>query len=72
MFVKPTSPDVKVPDPFRQGTPDYWLPAEGREVEPSAFWTRRILDKDVVEVVQATAAPAPATAKSAPPPAAAA
>jgi hypothetical protein len=48
MFIKPASPLVSVPDPSQQGTPEYWLPAEGRDVEPSTFWTRRLLDGDVV------------------------
>ena len=56
MFIKPTSPDVRVPDPAQQGTPGYWLPAEGREVEDSMYWQRRLIDGDVV----VGAPPAPA------------
>lgn len=38
-----------IPDPAMAGTPDYRLPAEGREVQPSEYWTRRLRDGDVVE-----------------------
>ena len=68
MFLKPASPDVNVPDPAQQGTPGYWLPAEGREVESSMYWTRRLIDRDVVEAQPPAepeapvAAPAPAAA----------
>ena len=57
MFIKPTSADVKVPDPAQAGTPGYWIPAEGREVEPSLYWTRRLIDGDVVEAKPPAAAP---------------
>jgi hypothetical protein len=60
MFLKPASPDIRVPDPSQQGTPGYWLPGEGREVESSMYWARRLIDGDVVE------APAPAAAASQP------
>lgn len=62
MFLKPTSSFVSVPDPSQQGTPDYWLPADGREVEYSLYWTRRLIDGDVVEALPPAAAPAPASA----------
>lgn len=42
MFVKP-NPDRQVPDPVKQ---DY-LPPEGREVENSQYWQRRVQDGDV-------------------------
>lgn len=45
MHVKPVS-GRDVPDPEKGG----YLPAEGREVEPSLFWLRRLRDGDVVEV----------------------
>lgn len=59
MYLKPNSPLVNVPDPAMQGTPAYWLPADGREVEPSLYWTRRLIDGDVVEVVPPAPAPTP-------------
>lgn len=65
MYLKPTSPDVRVPDPAQAGTPGYWLPADGREVEDSMYWARRLIDGDVVEAA-APAAPAPAPAVSLP------
>lgn len=61
MLLKPTSPLVNVPDPAYQGTLNYWLPPDGRVVEPSLYWTRRLIDGDVVEVK-----PTPATAASPP------
>lgn len=54
MYVVPAS-GLKVPDPQQRGTPDYHLPPEGREVEPSDYWWRRIRDADVV----VTPTPAP-------------
>lgn len=44
MFVKPVK-GRQVPDPQRGDT----LPADGREVEPSQYWQRRVADGDVVE-----------------------
>lgn len=38
---------VKVPDPEQAGTPGRHLPPEGRTVEPSDFWVRRLQDGDV-------------------------
>lgn len=69
MFLKPTSSDVRVPDPSQAGTPGYWLPADGREVEPSMYWARRLRDGDVVEAT-APAAPAPAPSAAVPLPSA--
>ncbi|MBS1198158.1 MAG: hypothetical protein H6R18_1943 [Proteobacteria bacterium] len=43
MFIKPT-PGRTVPDPARGDV----LPPEGREVEASQYWQRRINDADVV------------------------
>jgi hypothetical protein len=48
MFLIPRE-GFKVPDPVQRGTPDYYLPPEGREVEPSDYWTRRLRDGDVTE-----------------------
>ncbi|MNV98634.1 hypothetical protein D3C71_1939130 [compost metagenome] len=45
MHVKPAS-GREIPDPEKGG----YLPAEGREVEQSTYWLRRIADGDVVEV----------------------
>lgn len=42
MFVKPAA-GLNVPDPERGGL----LAAEGREVEPTTYWHKRIQDKDV-------------------------
>ncbi len=61
MFIKPTSPEVRVPDPSQAGTPDYFLTAEGREVEPSMYWTRRLRDGDIFVSTPAGAAPEPET-----------
>lgn len=44
MYVKP-APGRAVPDPARGDT----LPPEGREVEPTQYWQRRINDGDVTE-----------------------
>ncbi|WP_424138168.1 DUF2635 domain-containing protein [Roseomonas chloroacetimidivorans] len=44
MFVKPAR-GLQVPDPELRD----FLPKEGREVTPSEYWTRRVLDKDVTE-----------------------
>lgn len=56
MFVKPKS-GLKVRDPDRK---DY-LPAAGREVPPSLYWTRRVRDGDVTKSDPASqSAPAPA------------
>lgn len=43
MFVRPT-PGLRVPDPILRD----FLPAEGREVEPSDYWARRQRDGDVL------------------------
>ncbi len=44
MHVKPKS-GLKVPDPEKGG----FLPQEGREVEASAYWLRRLNEGDVIE-----------------------
>jgi len=64
MFIKPASPDVRVPDPSQAGTPGYWLPAEGREVEVSPHWLRRLRDGDVVEAQPPATALAPTAVTS--------
>jgi Protein of unknown function (DUF2635) len=53
MFLKPTQ-GTQVPDPDRGDV----LPAEGRNVEPTQYWQRRIADGDVVE-----ASPQPVSTK---------
>lgn len=58
MFVKPNHDHC--PDPERGG----YLAAEGREVEASQYWLRRIADGDVREADPPAAAPAPAPATS--------
>jgi len=50
MFVVPAA-GLTIPDPAMQGTPDYYLPPEGREVQPSDYWARRVRDGDVTELV---------------------
>lgn len=49
MFVKPTEGRA-VADPVRGDA----LPPEGREVEPTQYWQRRVNDGDVVEAAAAT------------------
>lgn len=44
MYIKPTA-GVQVPDPYNGG----YLPPEGRVVEPTQYWLRRIADGDAVE-----------------------
>ncbi len=46
MHITP-APGLQIVDPARAGTPDDFLPPEGREVEPSDYWTRRLRDGDV-------------------------
>ncbi len=58
MFVKPT-PGRSVPDPARGDS----LPPEGREVEPTQYWQRRIVDGDVVEASPEEETPAQAGKK---------
>lgn len=54
MYVIPTQGRA-VPDPARGDT----LPPEGRTVEPTQYWQRRVIDGDVTEAVPPTeAAPA--------------
>lgn len=45
MFLQPID-GRRVPDPDRGDT----LPPEGRKVEPTQYWQRRLLDGDVVEI----------------------
>lgn len=45
MHVKPNS-GQQVADPEKGG----YLPPEGRQVQPTIYWLRRITEKDVVEV----------------------
>ena len=49
MFVVP-KPGQKIPDPEQFGTPAYYLPPEGREVDASDYWHRRVLDGGVTVV----------------------
>lgn len=44
MHVKPAS-GRQIPDPEKGG----YLPPEGREVEASAYWLRRLAEGDVTE-----------------------
>lgn len=44
MYVKPKL-GIKVRDPDTKG----FLPAEGAQVPPSLYWTRRVRDGDVIE-----------------------
>lgn len=53
MHVKPNRP---TPDPERGG----YLADEGRVVEPTPYWLRRVADKDVCEVPMAASPPDPA------------
>lgn len=46
MFVKPVK-GRSVPDPARGGSV---LPEKGRNVEPSAYWYRRLSDGDVTAI----------------------
>jgi len=57
MYLKPATGRT-VPDPARGDT----LPAQGRTVEPSQYWQRRLIDGDVNEGAPPVDAPdAPAT-----------
>lgn len=47
MYVIP-KPGLVVIDPDRMDTPEDRLPPEGREVQESMYWTRRVIDGDVV------------------------
>jgi hypothetical protein len=51
MFLKPTQ-GTQVPDPDRGD----FLPPEGRSVELTQYWQRRIIDGDVVEASPPTEA----------------
>jgi hypothetical protein len=46
-FLKPASEGLMVLNPVTR----QYLPAEGAEVPIDAYWTRRLLDGDVVEIV---------------------
>lgn len=63
MYVKPTNPAVRVPDPARQGeAPEiYFLPVAGRDVgsDNAFYWFRRMRDGDVVECDPPAVPPAP-------------
>ena len=48
MYIRPATDGAKVPDPAMRGTPAYYLPPEGREVEYSDYWVRRVRDGDVL------------------------
>jgi len=56
MYLKPATGRT-VPDPARGDT----LPAQGRAVEPSQYWQRRLLDEDVTECAPLVDAPASPT-----------
>lgn len=64
MWIKPTNPDVKVPDPTRQGEAAeiYYLPVDGRNVgdENPFYWLKRIREGDAVECEAPAPSPAPA------------
>jgi hypothetical protein len=66
MYVKPATDGAKVPDPAMRGTPAYYLPPEGRDVEESDYWVRRVRDGDVVEIhIEMHEAPADGIVKTA-------
>ena len=47
-----------IPDPAQLGTPDWFLPEAGRDVQWSEYWNRRTLDGDVtVTAPPASSAP---------------
>lgn len=46
IYVTPAA-GLKVPDPAQLEMPDRHLPVEGRFVEPSGYWQRRVNDGDV-------------------------
>lgn len=58
MFVKPIN-GRSVPDPERGGL----LPAEGRNVEPSSYWLRRLEDGDIAKADQPETAAAASSDK---------
>jgi len=62
MYVKPNR---QTPDPDRGG----YLAPEGRNVEASPYWLRRIADGDVSECDPPAAAPPPDPSADLPPPA---
>jgi hypothetical protein len=62
MYVIPAT-GLLIPDPLRQGTPDYFVPADGREVDTNAYasgyWERRLIDGDITVGPPPAPAPAP-------------
>lgn len=58
VYVVP-KPGLQIVDPSVVRTPARFLPAEGRLVELSPYWTRRIADEDVT--VGTVATPVPTT-----------
>jgi hypothetical protein len=61
MYLKPIA-GRQVPDPDRGDT----LPPEGREVPPTQYWQRRLIDGDAVEVSPAAASASPIASAAAP------
>ena len=57
VYVVP-KPGLQIVDPAVVRTPARFLPPEGRLVELSHYWTRRIADADVTVGVDPSAAPA--------------
>lgn len=52
IFVRPKA-GLKITDPATKG----FLPEEGRAVEPSIYWERRLNDGDVIAVSPTTVKP---------------
>jgi hypothetical protein len=57
MYIKPTHDHV--PDIDRGG----YLATEGREVEPTQYWLRRLQDGDVTEAPAAVSSPRESTSR---------
>jgi len=49
MLLKPSKPDLLIPDPAAPAAQRF-LPPEGREVDLDEYWRRRIADGDVIPV----------------------
>lgn len=64
VYVVP-KPGLQIVDPAVVRTPARFLSAEGRLVELSHYWTRRVADGDVTVGVDPSAAPATAPRKAA-------
>ena len=62
MYVKPAE-GLKIPDPDRFD----WLPEEGRDVPATAYWHRRLRDKDVVKADSPAAEAVPPAVEADPP-----